>query len=680
MRIPLRLIAPAAFLAAACLAMLAAFWAANGIESRTKAEVTSLLAREGLTWPDVATDGLQVRLTGTAPNEAQRFRVVNLVGSLVEAGRIRDRMDVTPARAIEAPRFSVELLRNDDGISLIGLVPTGADDTSLADEVAAIAEGAQIADMLETADFPPPQGWDTAVEFGLASLRMLPRSKISIAADRVAITAIAMSEDEKRRFETELARAKPDGLTIEMDISAPRPVLTPFTLRFLQDENGLHFDACAADSERARDRIISAAVAAGMIGKADCVIGLGVPTPRWSEAAALGIQAVADLGGGSITFSDADVTLLATTETPQATFDTVVGELKAALPDVFSLQATLPEKPKTSPAEGPAEFTATLSADGAVQMRGRLTDEMQRTAVANFAKANFGAAAVYNATRLDPELPDGWPVRVLAGLTAMSALSEGSIIVRADNVEITGVTASPGAQAEITQTLSGMLGQGQAFKVNVTYNKALDPKADLPTPQECVSSLNAVLARQKIVFAPGSAEIESQARDTMAELADIMRTCPDIPMEISGHTDGQGREDSNLALSQARAEAVLLGLQGRRVLVGALTAKGYGETKPVADNASEIGREANRRIEFTLIGQTNTAAGTPAAEVSPDGAIASGKDGDGTEPSGQPDAAGGKPDANAPTASATPAEPEEPFVSSAPSEKTRRPKQRPEAN
>ena len=78
MTLPPRLIAPAAFAAAAVLAVLAAAWAALAIESRTRAEVQSLMTREGLSWVDVATDGLQVRLTGTAPTEARRLRAVNL--------------------------------------------------------------------------------------------------------------------------------------------------------------------------------------------------------------------------------------------------------------------------------------------------------------------------------------------------------------------------------------------------------------------------------------------------------------------------------------------------------------------------------------------------------------------------------------------------------------------------
>jgi OOP family OmpA-OmpF porin len=61
-----------------------------------------------------------------------------------------------------------------------------------------------------------------------------------------------------------------------------------------------------------------------------------------AEAAEVAIRAVGELGAGSVTFSDADVSLLATLETPQAEFDRIVGELEAALPDVFSLKATLP--------------------------------------------------------------------------------------------------------------------------------------------------------------------------------------------------------------------------------------------------------------------------------------------------------------------------------------------------
>lgn len=617
MRLSQNMIAVAAFSGAAVLAVLAALLAAVVIEGRSAAAVTSRLMNDGITWVTVEADGLQVRLTGTAPNEAARFRAVNLAGTVVDAARVRDRLDVTPMTAIEAPRFSLELLRNDDGIQLIGLVPGDGEQSKLADEAAALGQDMKITDMVETAAFPAPDHWQEALDFGLAALKMLPRSKISVAADRVAITAISDSDSERRRLESELARLKPQAVAAEISISAPRPVLTPFTLRFVKDAEGARFDACSADTERARDRILAAGTAAGVQGKTPCTIGLGVPSPRWAEAAEAAIRAVNDLGAGSVTFSDADVTLLADADTPQATYDRVVGELQTALPEVFSLKATLPPK-ETAAQQGPAEFTATLSEQGKVELRGRIGDELLRKAVDSYARAQFGASNVYTATRLDPELPDGWPVRVLAGLESLAQLHHGKLLVRADTVEVSGVSGSQDARGRISQVLSDKLGQGKTFKVSVTYDEKFDPYAALPTPDECMADINAALAAQKITFTPGSAEIDASANATLDKLAEILGQCPELKLEIAGHTDAQGSTGGNRALSQARAEAVLLALQGRRAPVAGITAVGYGEDRPIADNGSEEGREANRRIEFTLITPPQPApAAGPDAEAAP---------------------------------------------------------------
>ena len=223
---------------AAMLAGLGAWWAAVAIEDRSAAAVRSLLLADGITWATVEADGLQIRLTGTAPNEAARFRAVNMIGTVVQAARVRDELDVTAMSGVQAPRFSVEMLRNDDGISLIGLVPGADAETALAQKVTTLAGGAAVSDMLENADYPVPEGWSEALDFGLAALTLLPRSKISVAADLVAITAISVSAAEKKQFESDLARRVPDGVRVTMDISAPRPVLTPFTLRFVKDDAG----------------------------------------------------------------------------------------------------------------------------------------------------------------------------------------------------------------------------------------------------------------------------------------------------------------------------------------------------------------------------------------------------------------------------------------------------------
>lgn len=642
-----------AFAAAAFLSVLIAWAAVLLMERLAERAVRSALLTQGVTYATVNADGLRMELSGTADTEAQRYRAINIVGSVIDATRIQDLMEVTPVRAVEAPRFSLEILRNDDGIQLIGLLPEGETKDALLAEAEALQPDTELQDMLETAAYAPPETWGPALDFARKALALLPRSKITVDATTVRITAIAASEAQKRSFETSLSAGQPEGVRVSYEISAPRPVITPFTLRFVIDAEGPRFDACSADTDRARMRIVAAATAAGAAGRQTCVIGLGVPSPSWGEAAEIGIKAVATLKAATITFKDADVSLQAAASVSQAEFDRVVGELEADLPPVFSLTATLDKAENAT--QGPAEFTAVLAPEtGRVELRGRLADDLQRSAVDSFAKAAFGSTNVYQATRLDADLPDGWPIRVLAGLQALAELDHGSLLVRADTVEVGGVTGSQGARARIAQILSEKLGQGQSYKVNVTYVEALDPVASVPTPDECLADLNGVLARQKVVFPPGLAEIDGSANKVMEALAKVLERCGGVRMEIGGHTDAQGSEEGNRTLSQTRAEAVLLALQGRQVDVSALTAVGYGESRPIADNEAELGREANRRIEFTLVG--GAAVEGAAAPVQAAAADAAASVGEGPDFSGDTS------------------------PSVAPQDKTRRPKRRPDAD
>src|SRR5690606_28333281 len=142
---------------------------------------------------------------------------------------------------------------------------------------------------------------------------------------------------DRRRLEAELRRRAPIGVKLALEITAPRPAITPFTLRFLIAADGsAKFDACSADTDEARKRILDAAAAAGLTGPASCVIGIGAPSPRWGEAAALAIAALKELGGGAVTISDTDVSLVALESADRALFDTVTGTLDNRLPDAFS--------------------------------------------------------------------------------------------------------------------------------------------------------------------------------------------------------------------------------------------------------------------------------------------------------------------------------------------------------
>ena len=77
-----------------------------------------------------------------------------------------------------------------------------------------------------------------------------------------------------------------------------------------------------------------------------------------------------------------------------------------------------------------------------------------------------------------------------------------------------------------------------------------------------------------------------------------LKTWGDVNIEVAGHTDSMGSDAYNMKLSQQRAEAVRNFLISRGVAADRLTAKGYGESQPVADNATDEGRFKNRRVEL----------------------------------------------------------------------------------
>ncbi len=614
------LVGPASFAVAAVLAVVTAVVAAITIERRSIEDVVTSLEADGITWVEVSANGLQIFLDGTAPDEASRFRAQSGAAAIVDADRVINRLDVAAADTSEPPRFSLDMLRNGDGIQLIGLIPgpDGDEAFAIAESIADIAGEADVVNMIESADFEAPETWEAALAYGLRALQTLPRSKVTVLADRVEVEAVGETREERAEFIALLQQDQPSGVQVVLDISAPRPVITPFTLRFVIDAEGGggRFETCTADTPAARDRIVAAGLAAGATGVIPCTIGLGVPSPSWGEAVETTLVALAELGAGSVTLSDADVTLIAAEGTPQDRFDTVVGELDAALPDVFSLQAVLPE-PETLASAGPSRFTASYNDENGARLRGRLPRGAIGQSVQTFATALFGADRTDVATREVADLPSGWSVRVMAGLTALAELNEGQLIVEPDTLRLTGRTGNEDTVSQLTRLLSEELGPGANFQLDVRYDEALDPVASQPSPEQCEARIRDIQDVTKITFDPGSTEINDAAGEVLDRIVEILPDCLHVRMEIGGHTDAQGGEGMNLNLSQARADAVLNGILARGVLISNLTAQGYGESQPIASNETEDGREQNRRIEFRLLATAEVAELAAAADDQP---------------------------------------------------------------
>lgn len=104
-----------------------------------------------------------------------------------------------------------------------------------------------------------------------------------------------------------------------------------------------------------------------------------------------------------------------------------------------------------------------------------------------------------------------------------------------------------------------------------------------------------------IAFQTGSAAIRKSSNRVLDAAAAVLTKYPEVAIEIQGHTDNTGRRETNLALSQERAEAVRSYLIGKGVAPERLLARGYGPDEPKAANSTKRGQAKNRRVDFVLI-------------------------------------------------------------------------------
>ncbi|MGZ3457205.1 MAG: OmpA family protein, partial [Archangium sp.] len=131
------------------------------------------------------------------------------------------------------------------------------------------------------------------------------------------------------------------------------------------------------------------------------------------------------------------------------------------------------------------------------------------------------------------------------------------------------------------------------------------PEADgcpIDNPPLVVVESDRIRIKGNILFETGSANIQKQSLKLLDEVAIVLERNPELgPVLIEGHTDNVGSDTLNLSLSQRRAQSVMDYLVSKGIEARRLRAKGFGEAKPIATNATPLGRAKNRRVEFRLI-------------------------------------------------------------------------------
>lgn len=129
-------------------------------------------------------------------------------------------------------------------------------------------------------------------------------------------------------------------------------------------------------------------------------------------------------------------------------------------------------------------------------------------------------------------------------------------------------------------------------------------KAPPPKPPRVVLTESSIQIKEKVQFKLGSAELLPESFPLLDEVAQVLIDNPQIErVQVEGHTDSTGSAAINKKLSRERAESVRAYLISKGIDARRLIAKGFGPDRPIADNSTPEGQEANRRVEFNILSQ-----------------------------------------------------------------------------
>jgi outer membrane protein OmpA-like peptidoglycan-associated protein len=126
------------------------------------------------------------------------------------------------------------------------------------------------------------------------------------------------------------------------------------------------------------------------------------------------------------------------------------------------------------------------------------------------------------------------------------------------------------------------------------------PAATAAAVTECQGDINAVMTGKTVNFKSGSAYLAADSNALLDDVAKALKPCAGTVVEIQGHTDLVGGADTNLILSQSRADTVKQALITRGLAAETLTAKGYGATQPLENGINPSANAKNRRTIFSI--------------------------------------------------------------------------------
>ena len=415
---------------------------------------------------------------------------------------------------------------------------------------------------------------------------VLDKTRIAVNGRDVTFAADAFSEDGRRSAVTSVDAVP--GVRLVNDETRLVPEAKPFVWTAERDVVRVTLGG-SAPLPASKGRLLEAARAdLGGVEVVDQMnLSRGAPQ-RFDNAALLLLDQIAKLKDGKVTISD-DKVSLAGMARDLGGREAIAAALKN-LPEGFSVATNEIKAPPYifQAYKDPVAVTLTLT--------GYVPDNNVHAAIAAAAARKFFSEKVVDNLKASVGAPSGFAAAVVPALGALSRLSTGTLVVSDREVKLSGDAFFDAAAAQIRSGLPKEFPQGFQLKADISVKPAVAP-VDATVCQQLFSEL---LAKGKIRFESGRASIDPDSAGLLDRLTETALRCPTADIEIAGHTDADGEDAFNQALSEKRAQAVMDYLVKAGLPAGRFTATGYGSTQPVASNDTDEGKARNRRIDFLV--------------------------------------------------------------------------------
>ena len=591
---------------AAVDATLLARGAPESFEQVANAGIAALsLLQEGQV--NLGRDGWSVR--GLAPSIEIRELIVARLQSDTSGMDWSIEIAVPEASMVVAVPYVWSAQRRQDGsYAFSGFVPNDSLQRFLR-----VHARSEVIDSSEIADGEPAKFAETTLA-GLEALAKLKEGRISYSGMAWKLVGRAGSADDKIAILSKLAQTLDVGdWLIEITAPAPRPI-PPYKWSVIKiDASQLAFSGSVPTPQLQRFLVVRAAsevndqsmVAAGapkgFINDSLAVLA-AVDILESGEAGyngkswyIKGISAQANANASIVdALNDADTAqgnwVVDVKVRPAPLEIEAEAEIPADQTDVSEVEPveSQPDTAQVPIHSGSAtyRFVATKMENQSIELGGAVpTDPMRK-----YLGAVAGKVATSNLVVLGGA-PDGFNEASVAGLRALVRLEKGELSYSSRTWSLTGT-------AQNQRIFDSIIASIAEFNEEKTWKLALDVT---PPVELCRKHVEEFARNNTILFDAGSAHLANSSFAIMDQLAEYVEECPDAIVHVEGHTDSDGEENLNLALSVARAEAVVSELVDRGVLADRLYAIGYGESLPIASNDTRKGKAENRRIVFTII-------------------------------------------------------------------------------